>query len=189
MTFIDFASIFLVALSLSADCFAVALSGTVASPKVLWPQVLRLSFSFGLFQTAMQIGGWLAGNTMVGIIAGYDHWIAFTLLVFIGARMVRESLRPENETGESPDITSGFPLLALSVATSIDSLAVGLSYAFISIGIALPSILAGVIAFTITALGCWLGKKVGAVFGRRAGTAGGVMLIIIAIRILAEHIG
>jgi putative Mn2+ efflux pump MntP len=187
MTFIDFASIFLVALSLSADCFAVALSSAVTSRRVLASQVLRLSFSFGLFQTAMQVGGWFAGKTVVAVISGFDHWIAFGLLVFIGGRMVWESHHEENGTKEGLDITRGFPLIALSVATSIDSLAVGLSYAFISIGIALPSILAGILAFTITATGFWLGKRVGGLLGRRAELVGGLVLIAIAIRILAEH--
>jgi len=189
MTIFDFASIFLIALSLSADCFAVALSGAVASRRVLMSQILRMSLSFGIFQTAMQVAGWLAGNTVVDFIAGFDHWIAFGLLAFIGGRMVWESFHEENEMKAGVDITRGFPLIALSVATSIDSFAVGLSYAFISISIALPSILAGVIAFTITATGFLLGKKLGGFFGRRAETFGGIILVVIGIRILAEHLG
>lgn len=188
MTIFDFASIFLVALSLSADCFAVALSGAVAMRRVAITQVLRMSLSFGVFQTAMQLAGWLAGKTVVDLISGYDHWIAFGLLVFIGGRMVWESFHEENEAKEGVDITKGFPLIALSVATSVDSLAVGLSYAFISIGIALPSILAGAIAFTVTITGFVLGRKVGELFGRRAETVGGLVLISIGIRILVEHL-
>jgi putative Mn2+ efflux pump MntP len=189
MNIFDFASIFLVALSLSADCFAVALSSAVATRRVQVSQILRMSLSFGIFQTAMQLAGWLAGKTVVGLISGFDHWIAFGLLAFVGGRMVWESFHEENEAKEGVDITTGFPLIALSVATSIDSLAVGLSYAFISIGIALPSILAGVIAFTVTATGFLLGKKVGELFGRRAETVGGLVLIGIGLRILVEHIG
>jgi manganese efflux pump family protein len=188
LTVFDFASIFLIALSLSADCFAVALSGAVALKKVALAQVLRMSVCFGAFQTGMQLAGWLAGKTVVDLIAGYDHWIAFGLLAFIGGRMLLESLHEENEAKKGVDITRGFPLIALSVATSIDSLAVGLSYAFIDISIALPSILAGVIAFAVTIAGFMLGRKVGELFGRRAETVGGVVLIGIGIRILVEHL-
>lgn len=188
MTLLNFLSIFLVALSLSADCFAIALCGAIAMRRVALAQVMRMSLSFGIFQTGMQLAGWFAGRTVVGLISGYDHWIAFGLLVFIGGRMVWDSLHDENGAKEGVDITKGLPLIALSVATSIDSLAVGLSYAFISIGIALPSILAGVIAFVVTIAGFLLGKKVGELFGRRAETVGGLVLIGIGIRILVEHL-
>jgi manganese efflux pump family protein len=188
MTLLDFLSIFLVALSLSADCFAVSLCGAVALRRVTLAQVLRMSVAFGVFQTGMQLAGWLAGKTIVGLISGYDHWVAFGLLVFIGGRMVWESLHEENEAKEGVDITKGLALFVLSVATSIDSLAVGLSYAFISISIALPSILAGVIAFAATIAGFILGKRVSGLFGRRAETIGGLVLIGIGIRIMVEHL-
>lgn len=188
MTIFDFVSIFLIALSLSADCFAVALCGAVAMKRVAVAQILRMSLSFGVFQTGMQLAGWFAGKTIVGLISAYDHWITFGLLAFVGGRMVWESLHEENEAKEGVDITRGFALIALSVATSIDSLAVGLSYAFIDIGIALPSALAGVIAFAATVTGFMLGRKVGELFGRRAETVGGLVLIGIGIRILVEHL-
>ena len=188
MTALDFLSILLVALSLSADCFAVALSGAAAMRRVLMAQLLRMSLSFGIFQTGMQLAGWFAGKTIVDFISGYDHWIAFGLLAFVGGRMVWESFHEENEAKEGVDITIGLPLIALSIATSIDSLAVGLSYAFVSIGIALPSILAGVVAFVITMIGFLLGKKVGEIFGRRAELFGGLVLIGIGLRILVEHL-
>ena len=188
MTIFDFASIFLIALSLSADCFAVALCGAVSMKRAAVAQVLRIAVSFGVFQTGMQLAGWLAGKTIVGPISAYDHWIAFGLLAFVGGKMARESLHEGNEAKEGVDITRGFALIALSVETSNDSLAVGLSYAIIDFGIALPSILAGVIAFTATITGFALGRKVGNLFGRRAETVGGLVLIGIGIRILVEHL-
>lgn len=148
-----------------------------------------MAASFGIFQTLMQLAGWFAGKTIVDFISGYDHWIAFGLLAFVGGRMVWDSFHEENETGGDKDITKGFALIALSVATSIDSLAVGLSYAFIRINIALPAILAGVIAFAVTVIGFFLGRKLGDIFGRRAELIGGLVLIGIGIRILVEHLG
>lgn len=189
MSLIDFLSIFLIALSLSADCFAVALSGSIAMKRFHTPQVLRMAVSFGIFQTLMQLAGWFAGKTIVDLISGYDHWIAFGLLAFVGGKMAWDSLHEENEAEEGKDITKGFALIALSIATSIDSLAVGLSYAFIRINIILPLVLAGAIAFVVTIIGFLLGRKLGEVFGRRAELVGGLVLIGIGIRILIEHIG
>ena len=178
----------LVAVSLSADCFAVALSGAIAMKRVLVDQILRMSLSFGIFQTVMQLAGWVAGKTVVNLISDYDHWMAFGLLVFVGGRMVWESFHEEDEAKEGVDITRGFPLIALSIATSIDSLAVGLSYALIGFAIAVPSITAGVVSGGITVIGFVLGKKVGEVFGHRAELFGGLVLIGIGIRILVEHL-
>lgn len=189
MSSLDFISIFLISLSLSADCFAVALSGAIAMKRVLAVQVMRMSLSFGVFQTGMHLAGWFAGRTVVDLISSYDHWIAFGLLAFTGGRMVWESFHEEDGAKEGIDITKGFPLLALSVATSIDSLAVGLSYAVVGVGIALPSAMAGIVSFAITAIGFRLGKKVGEIFGRRAELVGGLVLIGIGLKILVEHIG
>ena len=147
-----------------------------------------MASAFCVFQTGMQLAGWFLGKTVVDLISAYDHWIAFGLLAFVGGRMVWESLHEETEAKEGVDITRGFALIALSVATSLDSLAVGLSYAIVDIGIALPSILAGVIAFTATITGFALGRKVGDLFGRRAETVGGLVLIGIGVRILVEHL-
>ncbi len=188
MNSLDFLSIFLIALSLSADCFAVALSGSIVMKRVLAVQVMRMSLSFGVFQTGMQLAGWFAGKTVAGLISSYDHWIAFGLLAFVGGRMVWESFHDEDEAKEGIDITKGFPLIALSVATSIDSLAVGLSYAVVGVGIALPGVMAGIVSCLVTITGFLLGKKVGEIFGRRAELAGGLVLIGIGLKILVEHL-
>ena len=188
MSIFDFISILLVAVSLSADCFAVALSGAIAMKRVLVDQILRMSLSFGLFQTGMQLAGWFAGKTIVNLISGYDHWLAFGILAFVGGKMIKESFHSEDEATLGPDITRGLPLVALSIATSIDSMAVGLSYALIGFAIAVPSILAGVVSACITVIGFLLGKKVSEIFGHRAELFGGLVLIGIGIRILVEHL-
>ena len=188
MNSLDILSIVLIAFSLSADCFAVALCGSISMKRVSVSQVLRMSLSFGVFQTVMQTAGWFAGITVVRFIEDYDHWVAFGLLAFVGGRMIWEAFHGEDEAAEGTDITRGFALIALSVATSIDSLAVGLSYAFVGVNIAFPAVMAGVVSFLITITGFLLGRKLGEIFGKRAEFVGGLVLIAIGIRILVEHL-
>jgi len=132
---VDFLSIVIIAFGLSADCFAVALSGSVFASRVSFLRVFRIALSFGLFQTLMTVLGWLLGRTIVEFISAYDHWLAFILLAFVGGRMLWESFHAEEGKHKAVDITRGFLLLTLSVATSIDALAVGLSFAFLKIDI------------------------------------------------------
>ncbi|MFQ5822162.1 MAG: manganese efflux pump MntP family protein, partial [Candidatus Heimdallarchaeota archaeon] len=108
---------------MSADCFAVALSGSISNVNHSWPRMLRVSFSFGLFQALMPVLGWLAGRTVVEFIANYDHWVAFALLSIVSGRMLWESFRPEHSQDKEIDITKGILLITLSIATSIDALA------------------------------------------------------------------
>jgi putative Mn2+ efflux pump MntP len=131
--------------------------------------------------------GWLAGRTIVDLIGGYDHWVAFVLLALVGGRMVWESFRSRGKEG-GMDITRGAPLLTLAVATSIDALAVGLSFAFVKVNIALACSVIGVVACCITIAGFKLGTKAGTVSGKRAELMGGVILMGIGLRILLSHI-
>jgi putative Mn2+ efflux pump MntP len=121
-------------------------------------------------------------------ISAYDHWLAFLLLLLVGSRMVWESFREKDRSRKTVDISKGLLLLTLSVATSIDSLAVGLSLAFLEVNIALASATIGVVAFMVTITGFLLGRRVGTLAGKRAEIIGGAILIIIGIRILLEHI-
>ena len=184
----DFLSIFLVAIGLSADCFAVALSGGISNTNHSWPRILRVSFSFGLFQALMPVIGWLAGRTVVEFIADYDHWVAFALLAIVSGRMFWESFRPEHSQDKEVDITKGLLLITLSVATSIDALAVGLSFAFLKVNIAVASLTIGAVAFLITMMGLMVGKRASRVVGKRAEAIGGIILLAIAFRILFSHI-
>ena len=186
---IDILSVVLIAIGLSMDCFAVAIGGSVTMKSLSVWKVLRTSLSFGIFQTIMPVIGWFAGQTVVNLISDYDHWIAFALLAYVGGKMVCESFHGENEDESQTDITSGFALISLSVATSIDALAVGLSFAFIEVGITEPSIIIGAVCFAITATGFLLGRTLGAIFGKRAELVGGLVLIGIGIKILVEHLG
>jgi putative Mn2+ efflux pump MntP len=183
----EFLSIFLIALGLSADCFAVALSASIANRNHSPVQVAKVSFSFGFFQAIMPVIGWLAGKTIVDLISSFDHWVAFTLLVFVGGKMLWEAFHHEKD--EKPaDISRGLLLLTLSIATSLDALAVGLAFAFENVNMWLASPTIGITSFVISALGFMIGTKVGQVFGKRAEVLGGLILIGIGIRILVEHL-
>lgn len=185
---IDFLSISLVAIGLSADCFAVALSGGISNRNHSWLQIFRVAFSFGLFQSLMPVLGWLAGRTVIDFIADYDHWVAFALLAVVSGRMLWEAFRSEDGQVKEADITRGFTLLTLSIATSIDALAVGLSFAFSKVNIALASSTIGAVAFVVTIIGFILGKKASKLIGKRAEVIGALILLAIAVRILLSHI-
>ena len=185
---IDFLAVLLIAIGLSADCFAVALSSSISKRTLSFLQIIRVSFSFGAFQAIMPVLGWLAGRSIVDFIAGYDHWLAFALLALVGGRMVWESFRKKEHRSKITDVTKTVSLLLLSVATSIDALAVGLSFAFIKTNIVLASLTIGIVAFVITAIGFIMGKKTGRLLGKKAEAIGGLILIGIGIRIVLEHI-
>jgi putative Mn2+ efflux pump MntP len=183
-----FVSILLIALGLSADCFAVALGGSISMKTLSRLQVFRASIAFGLFQALMPVLGWLAGRTIVELIADYDHWVAFILLALIGGRMLWESFRSRDGHTKDADITKGLPLLILSVATSIDALAVGLTFSFLEVNVTMASLTIGIVAFLATIIGFLVGRKAGELIGRRAVFVGGVILIGIGLRILITHI-
>jgi putative Mn2+ efflux pump MntP len=134
----------------------------------------------------MPILGWLLGKTVVSYIEDYDHWIAFALLVIVGLHMIKEYFdRDEKERTKDP--TKGWSLLILSVATSIDALAVGVSFAFFDVNIYYASAVIGIVCFIITALGMIFGKALSRIFGRKAVLIGAIVLIGIGIKIVIEH--
>jgi len=184
---LDFLSILLIAVGLSADCFAVSLSGAISMGRVTSIQILRTAFTFGFFQALMPALGWLAGRTLVDLIADYDHWLAFGLLGFIGGKMIWESLHDEDEE-KKVDITRGLALFTLAVATSIDALAVGLTFAFLEVSIITAALIIGLTSFVISSLGFIVGRKAGEILGRRAETIGGIILVGIGLRILLTHL-
>jgi putative Mn2+ efflux pump MntP len=185
---IDLLSMLIIALGDSADCFAVSIGGSISMKTTSPWQILRTALAFGIFQALMTVLGWLAGRTVVGFIADYDHWAAFGLLALIGGRMVWESFRSKDEhDSKSIDITRGFMLITMAVATSIDALAVGLSFGFLNVNIALASTIIGVVAFLATIVGFLLGRRAGKLAGKRAEIVGGIILIAIGIKILLEH--
>ena len=177
----------LIALGLAMDSFSVSITrGLTNTPRRMSLEALKVAFMFGLFQGIMPVVGWLAGVSMIDFISGLDHWIAFGLLAFIGLRMIYEATTVESKKMVS---SSSFSvLIMLSVATSIDALAVGLSLSFLDVSIFTPAIIIGVITFALSFLGVYIGKKFGGFF-EKIGVLGGVILCVIGIKILIEHMG
>jgi len=178
--------VLVIGLGVSLDCLAVAIAGSVSMPGISARQVLRASVAFGAFQAGMLALGWLAGNSMVELIGRFDHWVAFGLLSLVGGKMLWESWRGA-EGHESVDITRGLPLLTLSIATSIDSLAVGLTLGFLESSIPIAALIIGCITFLVSAVGFYAGRKIGSLLGRWAEVLGGLVLIGIGVRILVTH--
>jgi putative Mn2+ efflux pump MntP len=183
-----FLSVFIIALGLSADCFAVALSSSISKRGLSIWQGLRVGLFFGVFQSAMTLLGWWAGSRIIDFISSYDHWLSFGLLCIVGGRMIWESLHEKEDEHKITDITRWWLLFVLSVATSIDALAVGLSFGFLQINIATASLTIGAVTFIITLAGFLAGKKLGEIVGKRAEIIGGIILILIGVRILIEHL-
>jgi manganese efflux pump family protein len=182
----SFISIFLIALALSMDAFSVAMALGAAGRGHASAAVLRLATAFGIFQFVMPILGWLLGKTVVSYIADYDHWIAFGLLLVVGLHMIKEYF-DKDEQERTKDPTKGWSLLLLSIATSIDALAVGVSFAFFDVNIYYASAVIGIVCFIITALGMIFGKALSRIFGKKAVLLGGIVLIAIGIKIVVEH--
>lgn len=185
----SFLNIMAIAIALAMDAFAVAIATGVRLKRVSLRQFFRLSWHFGLFQAMMPVVGWAAGLTVRDRIERYDHWVAFGLLTFVGVNMIREAFRLEEDAREKHDPTRGLTLVMLSVATSIDALAVGLTIAMLQVGIWLPALVIGLVAGGFTLLGLHLGKAVGSAerLSPLAGVIGGMVLIGIGVKILAEH--
>jgi len=169
------------------DAFAVSIAVGLKLANVTPRRVFRLAFHFGLFQFLMPVIGWLAGKEVASQIADFDHWIAFALLAFVGGKMLWEA-RGEKESEPKADPTSGLTLVTLSLATSLDALAVGLTLGFLNTSIWIPSVVIGLVAATLTGLGMGFGNRLGARWGRWAEVLGGCVLILIGIRIVVAHV-
>jgi len=186
---LDALSIMLVAIGLAMDAFSVAAVAGFLSKAFSIRQAFRLSLHFGLFQFLMPIAGWMAGSTVASLIANYDHLVAFGLLAIVGGKMIREGTRTRNiKEAYRSDITRGIPLLVFSIATSIDALAVGLTFAFTNVAVLYPAMVIGAIAALFTLFGLYLGSKSSRLFGKYVEVIGGAILIFIGLRILITHI-
>jgi putative Mn2+ efflux pump MntP len=182
-------SIFLIALALAVDAFAVALAAGVTLPKVSFRHTFRLAWHFGFFQGGMSVIGWAGGLTFRTLIESYDHWLAFVLLFLVAVRMIHEALVVNDEEKPKVDPTRGFSMVLLSVAVSVDALAIGLSFAFLQISIWLPAVIIGIVASVLTAIGLHLGRMLrrASRLGTFAELSGAVVLIGIGVKILFDH--
>ncbi len=181
-----------IALALAMDAFAVAIGVSLSMRGCTPAQSVRLGLHFGLFQFAMPILGWAAGRTVVGAIQAYDHWLAAGLLVFIGGKMMVEAFKKAGSEGEAGasclDQTRGRRVLVLSLATSLDALAVGLGLAALRVPVVYPALVIGIVAFALTVVGTKLGPILGRWAGKWAEIAGGLVLLAIAVKILVDHL-
>ena len=178
-----------IALGLAMDCFAVAVGASVTLQRATARQTFRLSFHFGLFQFLMPVAGWLAGFKLADLMAAFDHWVAFGLLAFVGAKTVWTALHADSREVRSGDPTRRLSLVMLSVATSIDALAVGFTFAMLGVRVWGPAAVIGLVSAAVTVVGIEIGSRLGARFGRRVEVLGGLLLIAIGIKILLQHIG
>jgi len=185
----NFFLVLVIALALAMDAFAVSVGVSLSLEKITRLQTFRLAFCFGFFQFFMPLIGWFAGRNILRYIQAFDHWIAFGLLAFIGSKMILESFkRKETPAERSSDPTKGLSLFFLSVATSIDALAVGLSFAVLHVSILHPAVIIGLVASFMTILGVKIGPVLGQLVGKRAELLGGLVLIFIGIKMLLEHL-
>lgn len=180
-------TVILLAIGLSFDSFAVSVCSGLNLPQIRFFQAAKIAIFLALFQAAMPLIGWLIGNSMKSLIEPVDHWIAFGLLGLIGGKMIVESfLHPESQVVKNP--LNIRVILTLSLATSIDALAVGFSFATLLSKILMPIFIIGVVTFVASMLGILLGKKTGPKINRFAEITGGIILIAIGTKILLEHL-
>jgi putative Mn2+ efflux pump MntP len=185
----DLVSILVVAAALGMDAFSVCISCGMVIANPGFRHYFRLAFHFGLFQFMMPIIGYFGGKYLEGYIKEYDHWIAFGLLIIIGLKMIYEAFWGKAESCDpARDPSRGWSLLVLAVATSMDALAVGLSIGILNRPILIPSIIIGIVCALFSITGIAIGNRVGALVGKRGEAIGGLMLIAIGIKILAEHL-
>lgn len=181
----DLVTPILIGIALSMDCLAVSLAVGTSTKQNLLKTALIIALCFGVFQAGMTLIGWAAGTGLTMVIAGFDHWVAFILLVVIGAKMIHEGLG--NGEDEKVGPLQFLPVMILSLATSIDALAVGVSFAFLHMSVLVPAVIIGIVAFILSFAGVMTGMKLASVLGRRIEIAGGLILIVIGLNILLSH--
>lgn len=176
-----------IAFGLAMDALAVSIASGITIARVTPRHVFRLAFHFGLFQALMPIIGWFAGTSFAAQIAQWDHWVAFGLLSLIGGKMGLEGLKSQ-EQELSGDPSRGLMMVSLSIATSIDALAVGLSFAMLQVSIWIPAAVIGLITGALSTFGVLFGNRIGNRWRRGATLCGSVVLIGIGLKILISHL-
>ena len=183
----DLLTTVLIGIGLSMDCFAVSLALGSTTKSGLTRAAFIIASFFGAFQAGMTVLGWIAGISVIGFISAYDHWIAFILLLVVGGKMIGESISGEEE--EAPiDVLRTLPLIALSLATSIDALAVGVSFGVLRNAVLIPALVIGIVCGAISFAGVILGEQLEDLLGNKMEIIGGLILILIGVKILAEHL-
>ena len=187
-----FLELFLIGVGLSMDAFAVAICQGLSMTRIKWGHALTVGLYFGGFQALMPLLGWVLGSQFSGYIQQYDHWVAFILLLLIGGNMIREALSGEEDEAEDTATAGRLDhkkLFLMAIATSIDALAVGVTFAFLRVEIGPAVSCIGVITFLLSAAGVYIGGAFGDRFQGKAELAGGVILVLMGSKILLEHLG
>lgn len=181
--------IVLISIGLAMDAFGVFIGKGLTMPVGENGRKVTLAFLFGLFQFLMPLIGWLIGRQFIDVISDWDHWIIFGLLSYLGIAMIREGLSDDDEEDDDKQFLGVWEMVMLSVATSLDAMAVGLTFAFLPINVWEASTMIGVITFAISLVGVYLGKFMGRFVGKYADIVGGGVLILIGTKILLQHLG
>lgn len=185
-----FSGLFMIAVGLSMDAFAVSVCKGLAMKRVNWGHALVIALLFGLFQALMPLLGYFLGTSFAAAVEPYDHWIAFGLLALIGAKMIWDAFHEnEGEAQEGADRLDMRELLLLALATSIDAFAVGCTFAFMAVNIGAAVIVIGLTTFTLSLGGVVLGNRFGTRYNKAATAVGGIVLILIGVKTLLEHLG
>lgn len=185
--------IWLLAIGLAMDCFAVSIASGIILKRTQWRPMLVMAFAFGLFQAIMPFIGWLCAKSFSHLIESVDHWLAFAILAFLGGRMIFESFKDE-ECRQTFNPASPKVVLTMAIATSIDALAIGISFAFLGIRnytkILSPILIIGFVSFVMSFIGLFFGIQCGCGCARKlkAELWGGIILVIIGLKILIEHL-
>lgn len=178
--------VILIGLGLGMDCFAVSICKGLAMKKMNWPKAIIVGLYFAVFQAAMPTIGYFLGKSFENLIINIDHWIAFILLGLIGIKMIREALKKDSEnSNENVNLRTMFPL---AIATSIDALAVGITFAFLNVNIILAVCVIGIVTFFLSIIGVRIGNIFGDKYQNKAEIFGGTILILIGLKILLEHL-
>ena len=183
--------LFLIGVGLSMDAFAVAICQGLCMPKLNLRHGGVIALYFGGFQALMPLIGWFLGSQFAGYIQSFDHWVAFVLLVFIGGNMIREALSPEEEESSRAvaNKLDHRKLFMMAVATSIDALAIGVTFAFLEVSIVPAISIIGCTTFCLSLVGVVVGNFFGARYKKRAELTGGIILVLLGVKILLEHLG
>lgn len=179
--------IIVIGIGLAMDAFAVSVCKGLSMKKFIWKSAIIIALYFGIFQALMPVLGYFLGSTFSAFVQSVDHWIAFILLAIIGGNMIKESNDDEEE--KRNDKVDFKTMILLAIATSIDALAVGVTFAFFEVNLLLSISIIGIITFILSILGVVIGNKFGDKFQNKAELTGGIILIIIGLKILLEHLG
>ena len=183
----DIIELVVIAIGLAMDAFAVSVCKGLSMKKIDIKKMIIIALYFGLFQGLMPVLGYFLGSAFSVFVEKVDHWIAFILLAIIGINMIRESF--DDEVDKRNDKVDLKTMIVLAIATSIDALTVGVTFAFFEVDLLLATLMIGIVTFVLSMLGVVIGNKFGSKFQNKAELMGGIVLILIGLKVLVEHLG